>query len=392
MKVHRIPAVGPPLSLAPPPHPGETFQSWVMRLAWANGRSWSWALGRLGYPRDRNSRPRIPAMGVVLPTDDAQRISLLTDIPVDRLQATTLMDFLGYAAPQTDAASHGATAVFASQNWIFVRGSQFCPECLRETGGVWDLSWKFPWTYACVRHGRLLAPTCPSCGDLPNAGHDLGRTAIAFPTWVLDPTRCANPQRRELRRSGRAGEPCDLDLTAIPVQPPIGAEAIATQRLLLSRLQGQARGSWDVWWRDLRVTTSTLLAIGDYNTPDLITGRRSRGAPQRAWSAWVRAREELEHDARERFVDTGVTERTPRLETWHHKPRDPALMAAVLPAAIAMLDADTDGLARGYDATKRRKDGTHWLPLRLNEASASPELRGRLHRIIVATRSRKETS
>src|SRR5262249_56815433 len=39
----------------------------------------------------------------------------------------------------------------------------YCPACLREDGGRWQLVWRLPWAFACPRHHRLLADTCPAC-------------------------------------------------------------------------------------------------------------------------------------------------------------------------------------------------------------------------------------
>jgi hypothetical protein len=39
-----------------------------------------------------------------------------------------------------------------------------CPECIRESDGRWQLSWRLGWSFACVQHNRLLADACPTCG------------------------------------------------------------------------------------------------------------------------------------------------------------------------------------------------------------------------------------
>ncbi|WP_329143059.1 TniQ family protein [Streptomyces sp. NBC_01456] len=30
--------------------------------------------------------------------------------------------------------------------------SRFCPACLADDGGRWQLSWRLPWSFACIRH------------------------------------------------------------------------------------------------------------------------------------------------------------------------------------------------------------------------------------------------
>ena len=41
--------------------------------------------------------------------------------------------------------------------------SRFCPACLAETGGRWQLWWRRRWAFACPIHQCLLADTCPCC-------------------------------------------------------------------------------------------------------------------------------------------------------------------------------------------------------------------------------------
>ncbi|MFD7296751.1 TniQ family protein [Streptomyces sp. NPDC059897] len=45
--------------------------------------------------------------------------------------------------------------------------SSFCPQCLLETDGRWQLSWRLPWAFACTRHHLLLLDRCPRCARAP---------------------------------------------------------------------------------------------------------------------------------------------------------------------------------------------------------------------------------
>jgi hypothetical protein len=70
--------------------------------------------------------------------------------------------------------------------WGRGRGSRFCPDCLRETGGRWQLSWRLGWAFACPHHGRLLADCCPQCERIPRQRPRSGRV-------VPRPGFCGNP-------------------------------------------------------------------------------------------------------------------------------------------------------------------------------------------------------
>ncbi|MCC3318314.1 TniQ family protein [Nocardia africana] len=49
-------------------------------------------------------------------------------------------------------------------------GSRYCPACLGETGGRWQLVWRAKWSVACLRHHALLQDTCPGCDRMPRGG------------------------------------------------------------------------------------------------------------------------------------------------------------------------------------------------------------------------------
>jgi hypothetical protein len=81
--------------------------------------------------------------------------------------------------------------------WERATGSRFCPDCLRETGGRWQLTWRLAWSFACVTHQRLLADDCPDCGR--------AQRCVPHPAGVVpQPGRCARPGSpvRARRRDG----------------------------------------------------------------------------------------------------------------------------------------------------------------------------------------------
>lgn len=73
------------------------------------------------------------------------------------------------------------------------RYSRFCPPCLRETEGRWQLSWRLPWTYACPRHDKLLIDCCPNCGNFPYINKRRIRTEPGICIEGTGDTRCGFP-------------------------------------------------------------------------------------------------------------------------------------------------------------------------------------------------------
>lgn len=83
--------------------------------------------------------------------------------------------------------------------------SRFCTQCLRETDGRWQATWRLGWAVVCAKHNLLLASRCPSCGG------QQGKFAMAGNTPPPHPTLCPCPLPG---RDKRARSRCGADLTA----------------------------------------------------------------------------------------------------------------------------------------------------------------------------------
>ncbi|MEU1824073.1 TniQ family protein [Streptomyces abikoensis] len=76
--------------------------------------------------------------------------------------------------------------------------SRYCPVCLGEGGGRWQLGWRLSWAFACRRHRLLLLDCCPRCGYHPPVA-SLGRHRVVpqpqtCRAWVRGPAvRCGYP-------------------------------------------------------------------------------------------------------------------------------------------------------------------------------------------------------
>ena len=42
--------------------------------------------------------------------------------------------------------------------------SRYCPRCLADSGGRWQLAWRLCWSFLCTKHLCLLEDVCPDCG------------------------------------------------------------------------------------------------------------------------------------------------------------------------------------------------------------------------------------
>ncbi|WP_412566119.1 TniQ family protein [Streptomyces nojiriensis] len=79
-------------------------------------------------------------------------------------------------------------------------GSRFCPACLEETGGRWQVTWRLGWSFACTRHHVLLADRCPACHRIsppslppPPGSTPPGKVRKPGPGGGPRPRRCHHP-------------------------------------------------------------------------------------------------------------------------------------------------------------------------------------------------------
>lgn len=146
-------------------------------------------------------------------------------------------------------------------------GSRFCPACLAENGGRWQLAWRLYWTVACLRHRVLLAEDCPVC-------HEPQRIRIAAGRKPVEPASCTRTLSGQRR--------CGADLTA--VQPPIAGDvALEVQQWiegLLAELSGPMPEAAAAVFADLPAVTSWLAHATASPRPE--RGRRGFGTVPKA--------------------------------------------------------------------------------------------------------------
>lgn len=191
------------LPLRVPLGDGEALDSWLLRLAHRNGIPLLRLAPVLGFG-DRLRVPHNYALTWRLPAELLRRIEGQTGLASGRLDEAVLEQFdpLG---------------------WRPLPGSRYCVRCLTESGGRWPIRWQLPYTFACLRHRRLLAAVCPGCQRPAHSG-------LTLRSGLLLTTRCTLGARREAR-------PCDADLLTarqhrIRVDDPrLTAQAWINQRL-----------------------------------------------------------------------------------------------------------------------------------------------------------------
>lgn len=140
-----------PLGYAPEPIDDEPLDGWLDRLAAGAMSDRPHLLREMGLPAKSTQAPlrdfRQP---------DYERLAQVTDIPVDRLQAMTFQRWhhLGLAPTSANRGHQGG-------GWARTNLFRHCPECLSERDGIHRIQWRVVWSFACVRHRRILAGSDP---------------------------------------------------------------------------------------------------------------------------------------------------------------------------------------------------------------------------------------
>ncbi|MFE1728768.1 TniQ family protein [Streptomyces bacillaris] len=209
------------------PLPGEVLDSWLEALAQRLRTPLGEVTRNIGLPSREGTgrRPGRPRdWTIMLGPQQAAAMMTTTGLDEARLHAMTLRHY-DRRALKLDAERH---SVQLTVLWGRGRGSRFCPECLAENGGRWMLSWRLGWSFACLRHHRMLADCCPRCGRVPRRRPRSLRS-------VPDPLRCGNTP---FRRDGAITSGCGFDLAAAePLRLSTDHPAITAQRLLINVIE-----------------------------------------------------------------------------------------------------------------------------------------------------------
>lgn len=214
-----------------PPLPGEALDSWLEATARRMDTTLGDVLLHFGFP----VRQRAGNQFRGIPTDwtiflDERLTAAVAHASGTAPEAVTAMTLAHYDGRALQMSS-GGRAVSRHVLWGRGRGSRFCPDCLRSSGGRWQLSWRLGFSFACTRHRRLLADRCPHCGQVPRQRPRSGRS-------VPRPELCGNPP---IRPGGLISAGCGTDLTHAPtLLLPAGHPVLAAQDRVMEIIETQA--------------------------------------------------------------------------------------------------------------------------------------------------------
>ena len=138
------------------PLSGESIDSWLEAIAHRAETDWGDLLTAVALTSPDNS-----SNTWIVQLDDAEATAIGTAAGAapSEVHAMTLSNYANRAVG-IDVTTGRFLRAFP---WGRARGSRYCPHCLADTGGRWQLAWRLGWTFACTHHRCLLADVCPTC-------------------------------------------------------------------------------------------------------------------------------------------------------------------------------------------------------------------------------------
>ncbi len=311
------------LALVLPPEAGESFASWIDRMAMdmavPPGRVAD-AIGIGNVSRAQDGRPLL--FGVVLTPQLRAAVHAATGVPPGVLDAMQLSVYDGTVLDLSGVDSAEVRPAARYRQWALFKYSRACPQCLADSGGVWRLWWKLGAAVVCPVHARLLLDACPACGIELRRG-TAGRAAVLSRTLLVPPLRCGN------RIDGRATPSgCDQLLDAV-VSETVPQVLLDVQAAYLQAaddatlMLGDRHVSAAEWFACLRAVVAMTRAVAPQLTlPD------AAGLPDAVHRAFVA-------DA------TGSWRHSPGMVSPGSRPPTAALAAALLTFAGPVLLAES---------------------------------------------------
>lgn len=235
------------------PRPGEVLESWLGTLATRLDLPFGNLLREIGSSSDGVDLRR-KGISVYLTERELAALAVSTGAAPDQLRAMTLAHYDGHVVSIDRSGSRLYWSTWRP------RRTRFCPACLMDSGGRWQLWWRLPWVFVCDTHGCLLEDMCSLCGQ----------EQLVTPFW---PSRKLIPdlQRCSLWVGGEGQRTlCENELYTNACAPLAVNDPLAQAHSRLSEILAQKATTFGVYalspvsglrvLADLRVLSARLIA------------------------------------------------------------------------------------------------------------------------------------
>jgi hypothetical protein len=357
----------------PAPVPGETFPSWVDRIAAANSMPVTSLLHAAGITQNDTNKGLPTGYGYQLTDQQTENLSYVTGTHPETIKAMLTSSWIGTKAKAVTSKEGNETdnaRQFTLRNWFYGNGSHYCPACLKANKNAWLLNWKLPFVFACTEHETLLHSTCPACNQRALQNRHTNGLKPEYATRIPKPGTCKNAPETSQNAASRG--PCGHNLAEEQQGMPLPEWLIELQSQTLTKTSSLE------WWSDMQALAIYAIIAVPIDTVHEILNKETPEPFKHAWTARQTANQErLEQD---RATDNDfkaykkdTTARTP--------PHDPHVMAIATAIAFNTLKDETK-LETLINAGKKH-DSTGQLPQqRLKALGASTKLQATIMRVI----------
>lgn len=228
-----------PIRLAP--IEGEALDSWLDTLCHRLSTTWGDLIEAIGLSALDGTRDN--SWLLRLTGDQADKMAAATAVPATQLHAMTLSYYDGSGLRLLP----DAAMIDRAFPWGRSRFSRYCPYCLRESGGRWQLFWRLGWAFACETHRCLLLDECPDCGQRQ-------REKTTPAEQVPLPGHCMRPGSNA---TGRSPARCNAGLSsAVATVFPQGHPVLVAQHTI-RRIIETGTVTWAIYVERPTSTSST---------------------------------------------------------------------------------------------------------------------------------------
>jgi hypothetical protein len=319
----------------------ETLQSYVHRLSARHDVPLGQTLSRLGLVNEVRQKP-IPGFGIVLSDQQVVDFSFVSGLTASQTKALLLSKYSGVCLNLDGVTAEDARTVrkVSASQWAYFSGSHFCSECLKDSGGVWKLSWKLPWSFACTKHSAILSGHCPECGQRASSGSKDGTLSPSFIAKIPKPGFCGNVLPTGKAALGQGSTPCGCNLMDVQLLKEHENEKVfntqATINKYLTPSHLIARSESAEFFREMRSLCALILYRAELEDfPQFTNSMRE------AIAVHIAKRNGAQEQRKE---GSGRSGSRPRM--FIGAPKDPLLMGAVAHVALSIVGKSDPGALR----------------------------------------------